>query len=1615
MTALLFSEEAFLKAASREEDFTNLGTDGFERGAEEYLKSFYTDALENEFLDYSLEDLMILARDFWMMGNRRRPSEFLVSVKSSPTPVGASKTDTAIQIVSDDMSFLVDSVVSAISSFGINVSGLFHPIVEGWRDEDGKWCTSGDEVVESMILLMIPPQSARSQKRLEAEIRKTLEEVQAINADFLPLVQNVRMRAEELKHAHGKTPKDEVDEGVAFLEWLADGNFVLFGARRYDYTKSSSSATEGLDYVNPVVVEGESLGLLRDPNVTILRQSSEPSSISTNVERFILDAPTVTVAKSNVFTRVHRRVRMDYISIKHFSKTGKVTGETRYVGLFTADAYNRSPSYVPLIRQKVERVKERSGWPEGSHNAKRLDYVLASYPRDELFQIENDELLRIATGIAQAFDRPRTRMFVRRDPFERFVSVLVYVQQEHYNTRVRQRIGERLKHAFGGRVSAFYPQYSDAPMARVHFIIGMNPDEGLHPDLTELEAEVANIAQPWFEGVRLLSEDYEDENVFTAMHNYQGAFSVAYQDEYSSKEALADIVVCETMSEDTLLSVRVFDTAHISDGLFKVKIYQLGERLEPSRIMPVFSHFNCHIVEEMGHEIERADGSLIWVHDYEIRLSFVPDDIEKLTATFETAFLATWNGLNEDDAFNRLILPQSANWRDIAFLRMVARYRRQSGLDPSEASQIEALEAYPDLTALLLELKTAKFDPAAHEDHSARKAVVEGLERAVTKQLASVSSLEHDRVIRRMADVILAGLRTNFYQVSDLNVKPYISLKIKSDMLGNLPEPRPYREIYVSSPRVEGVHLRFGPVARGGLRWSDRRDDFRTEVLGLVKAQQVKNAVIVPVGSKGGFFPKQLPKGGSRDEVQAEAIEAYKTFISGILDLTDNYEGKGTVPPVDVVCWDDPDPYLVVAADKGTATFSDIANGISQSYGFWLDDAFASGGSVGYDHKVMGITARGGWEAVKRHFRETGKDIQSEDFTVVGVGDMSGDVFGNGMLLSEHIKLVAAFNHLDIFIDPDPDPAASFKERKRMFEMPRSTWQDYDKSLISEGGGVFSRSEKAITLTPEIKALTGLSLESVTPNQLMKALLKAPVELLWFGGIGTYIKARTQSHSDVGDKANDAIRIDGTQVKAKVIGEGANLGATQAGRIEFARSGGRINTDAIDNSAGVDSSDNEVNIKILLGAAIDHGELKRDKRDALLASMTDEVADLVLKHNYDQTGALSLAEMRAVHDHDAYERLMSSLVSRGVLNRAVEGLPSSEGMQTLASGKLGLSRPELSVLLAYAKNTLFDDLIDTDVADDPFMADTLTTYFPKALHGFDKALSNHRLRREIIISRLINLMIDVCGPVFTLRLQEQTQGSLEDIAKAFIVAFETLNVAELRANIAALDNKVDAQAQLRLHNEISTVLQRVVAWLVRHNEGGSIAERVEKRAQLAGLVDSAWLELLSLYDQKRADKRVKSYTKLGVSEDLALDVALLKSRASGFDVIALSEDTGWPAQRAAELFYDVGGRFKIDRIRSALLNSKSDSHWERLAMRHLQEDFFKAQARFAQSVAAYSAKQGHDDDTPVGSIIAEWVRDMIPQIKTYEDSVSAMSRSGGWTVPKFAIVNAQLSDLMAGL
>ena len=1615
MAKLKYSKAAFLKKAIGHKAWYKRGV--FEPGAEHFLKVYYDDAVQNDALPLSIEELIDFASEFWMLGQTRKVGKFVINVRGLTSVERLADRYDVIEIITDDRRFLVDSAIGEISDHGIDVIALFHPIVSGFRDSKGAWIKTGHAVDESMIQVIIPKQSNKMRAALKRGIAETLKDLDCVVEDFERMTEILEKEMKTLVALHGNVPQENLDEAVAFLEWMLDGNFVLLGTRSYNYKTSTASSKKGkppeFDYVSPKMIKKTCLGVLRDDSRSVLRQSNEPSNIASNFEAFMGEDEPVTVAKSNLFSRVHRRVRMDYVSIKHYTKDGKIKGETRIVGLFTADAYERSPKFVPLIRYKIAKVIKRYGADPGSHNGKRLDFVLSTFPRDELFQISEKELYRIATGVAKAFDRPRTRLFVREDTFKRFVSALVYVPRENYNSSVRRRVGQLLAQAYGGRVSAFYPQYSDSPLARVHFIIGLDPDSYLNPNITKLEAGVAKIAESWDARLQSTAEEINDLSLIEMVPNYERSFSTAYQERFDVKEALKDIKVADKLSPDYKEDVRVYSEEDDGPNDFRVKYYSCDVQSELSNVMPIFANMGLHVISETSYQIKTKTDRLIWINDYKMRLSFEPENHDLLVTVFRDALLAINAGLNENDGFNRLILQQSVNWRMVAMLRLVARYRLQSGLDPAETVQIEALSKYPEITDGMIELFGRKFDPALSISMSSRAKDVKTIQTNLIKSLDQVASLDHDKALRRMINTLVAGLRTNFYVgLAEGTPRPYISLKIDSSTAGPLPAPVPYREIFVWSPRVEGVHLRFGPVARGGLRWSDRRSDFRTEVLGLVKAQQVKNTVIVPVGSKGGFYPKQLPKDGGREAFIAEGIASYKQFISGLLDITDTYIGKGTVAPKDTISWDDPDPYLVVAADKGTATFSDIANGISKDYGFWLGDAFASGGSVGYDHKAMGITARGGWEAVKRHFRELGKDIQNEDFDVIGIGDMSGDVFGNGMLLSKHTRLIAAFDHRDVFIDPNPNTKKTFKERQRMFETPGTTWQDFNKKLISKGGGVFSRRAKSLPLSAEIKTMTGLDDDEIAPNELIKALLKASCELLWFGGIGTYIKSATQSHVDVSDKANDPIRVNGFEVRAKVIGEGANLGATQQGRVEFAQNGGKVNTDAIDNSAGVDCSDNEVNIKILIDSAIANGELKASRRTALLSKMTDDVSALVLQHNYDQTLALSMAEMQALDDHSAYGRFMDDLVAKGQLNRDVENLPSTVEMQRRADKSLGLTRPEIAVLNAYAKLNLFNELVATDIANDKYYDQTLQEYFPKALHSFEKSLKNHRLRKEIISSRLCNQMVDTGGPLFVERLKEQTSAKIQDIAAAFTIAHDVLKVDEMRADIAKLDNKVDAKAQLSLHHEIEQVLQRVIGWLIRHQEKGTIAQRIIKRSEDMKQVDESWIEVLSTYDSRRAKARIGGFVRAGIPMDLAQDVALLRARASGFDVITLKEKTGWPIRKVAELFYDIGSRFKIDRLRAMSIKSAPQTHWEKLAQKRIEEDFYSAQADLAHSAAVLHIRRKGDSTAPTQKIIDQFVEKTKDSVTTYDDAFTKVSATGNWTLAKFAIINTQLRELI---
>ena len=1557
------------------------------------------------------DDLAALLAQVWQTASQREAgSPAHVTVGPLLNAAGQQSGYDQILILQDDSPFLVDSVLGELADAGVTVRAFYHPIVEisaGRRD--------------SLIMLIIDPLPQERRDALGEGLAQVMSDVRSAVSDHGAMAELMGAAIARLQSAPPKGVSEAViEEDIAFLEWTRNDHFVFLGAREYDFPLSSDGALEAEAPLNKTQ---EGLGVLNDPERRVLRRASEPAVLTAAMKRQLDISDPVSVAKSNLRSRVHRRAYMDYIGIKRYDDQGRAVGETRFVGLFTAEAYDKTAKQVPLIRRKVMNALERAGKAPGSHNYKRLKNILENYPRDELFQITEDELLDTALGILHLYDRPRIRLFTRLDPFDRFVSVLAFIPRERFDASLRARIGKMLAEAWGGRVSAWYPQLTDQPLTRVHYIIGVTPGDHKMPDLKALEAQIAEAGRSWVDRFEtaLRVAGVGDVAVGPTSSKWAESFGAGYRDRYDATEAVADLEQFDRLSAgegDGIyaepVAVRAFRTEAESPLQFRFKLYRRGGAVPLSDVLPILADMGLKTLEESDHVVRPTGDDPIYVHDFLLEdprgegLSFA--DIK---APFESAFAAVWNGRTESDGFNRLVLELGIDWREAALIRTLARYRQQTGLDPSQAVQEAALTQYPAVSRAILALFAAKFDPAAGGDAASREADVSKLTAEIKALLQDVSSLDHDRALRRLAELVGAIKRTNFYQS-----KPHISIKIAPRELEDMPLPKPFREIFVWAPHVEGAHLRFGPVARGGLRWSDRRDDFRTEVLGLVKAQQVKNSVIVPVGSKGGFYPKQLPVGGDRDAMQAEAIRAYKTFLSGMLDVTDNIVGDGApVRPENVVAWEGDDPYLVVAADKGTATFSDIANGVSQSYGFWLDDAFASGGSAGYDHKEMGITARGAWEAVKRHFREMGKDIQSEPFTVAGVGDMSGDVFGNGMLLSKAIKLVAAFDHRDIFLDPNPDPATSYAERERLFNTPRTSWQDYDKSLISAGGGVFPRNAKSINLTPQIKELLDIDADAVTPQELMQAILKARVELLYFGGIGTYIKGAGETNAQAGDKANDSIRINGGDVRAAVVGEGANLGATQVGRIEAARAGVRLNTDAIDNSAGVDSSDHEVNIKILTGGAIAAGNLKAEDRNALLKSMTEEVGLKVLAHNYDQTLAVSLQQAEGAAALDAQQRFMQSLEAEGKLNRVVEFLPDDAKLAEMKANGQGLSRPELAVLTAYAKLELSDDIVASKAPEDSFFEDSLVRYFPAPLAKFGADMKNHRLRREIISTVMANEIVNMCGPTFPDRLRAAAECDTTAMTVAFEAARRIFRLDEAWDAVSALDLKIPAEAQIALYQEIAVVLRRQTFWLARRamRQETSVAGLIEKYRPAADALRQAGGDVLSRYEQGRLEQRVQRFTDLGAPEELARTVAMLRPLVATADIGDLADEAGWSAPAMARLYHQVGAAFDFDRLRVAANSVNSSDHFDRLAVRRLLQDLMSEEMALTRAVAATCSQDVGATEQKAEDAVDNWIGDRLPQVEALRGSVDEIESSGaGWTFAKLTIANAGIREVLTG-
>ncbi|CAN5323791.1 NAD-glutamate dehydrogenase [soil metagenome] len=1563
-----------------------LGAGALNGDQDRYIAQVGTDWTPDELPDWSAGEVGAAAAELWRFGESVKDGLELRIRRVD----GAGEPVDILEIVQLDAPFLVASVMGEVAAQGCEVKALIHPVV---TVNARRW---------SLIQVALTPLSDPA--ALEGGVRETLSDVRSAVDDFDAMALTLRETIAALD-ASGRASPEE----MSFLRWLDGGRFVFLGARTYDYARGKGE--------EPIIRKG--LGVLRDEDRKVLRASNEPSVIQAIRRHQHEDRAAVTVAKSNLRSRVHRRVHMDYFGVKRFDAKGEPVGEVRFVGLFTAEAYNQPVGQTPLISGKTEAVFQRAGLPEGGHSAARLRNILNAWPRDDLFQISEDELLAGAMQALRLQDRPRVDLFVRRDPFDRFASILVYVPRERYDFALVEAAGKLLAEAFGGRVSAIYPEFDDAPLARVHFIIGFEPGERREPDQAKLHQELTELARTWMDRFETAARESLAEEDMRQALGFAAALPPGYRALNRAHDALSDLAAIDALDRKQPLGVRVFRRP--GDGADRLRFKLYGRKQPPALadVVPILEHMGLKAVREDGFSVH-ADKARVHIDEYLIEdRSGDPLALDEISGVFGDTFSAVWAERTESDGFNRLVMELGVTWREAALIRALAKYRQQSGLDPSQAVQELALSENPAIARLILDLFAARFDPTLSLDIKARQDKGAAIFAKIEEALQTVPALDADRALRRIALLVQASVRTNFYQTDpEGDPKGYISFKVCSRDLADLPAPKPFREIFISAPHVDGVHLRFGPVARGGLRWSDRRDDFRTEVLSLAKAQQVKNAVIVPVGSKGGFFPKRLPRGGAPDAIREAAIVAYKTFLCGLLDITDSIAADGSVThPADVIIHDGDDPYLVVAADKGTASFSDIANGVAEDYGFWLGDAFASGGSVGYDHKVMGITARGAWEAVKRHFREMGKDIQSEPFTVFGVGDMSGDVFGNGMLLSKQIKLVAAFDHRHIFLDPDPDPAKSWVERDRMFKLPRSSWDDYDRKVMSKGGGVFPRSLKSIPLSEEIKTLLDLKVDALPPGELITAILKCRAELFYLGGIGAYVKATSQSHAEAGDKTNDGLRINATELRCKVVGEGANLGFTQAARIEYALGGGRINTDAIDNSAGVDSSDHEVNIKILTGMAERSGQLTRPNRNKLLESMTADVGLKVLAHNYDQTLALSLMEAESLADTSAYVRFMAELEAKGRLDRGVEGLPDARTLEARAAGGKGLTRPELAVMLAYGKLDLCDDIVASDAPDDPFFLDTLKHYFPDPLATYEDQMRQHRLRREIIATVIDNEIINRCGPTFPSRLRAGAECDTKALVKAFEAARCIRGLDDLWNAVAAQDGRTPAAGQTALFRELSYVHRGQTFWLARRlaKSDATVQTLIDAYRPGAQALLALGATLLSPVERKAAAARAKRYVQAGAPGDLADKVAGLRALTTAADLVDMASASSWPTENVARLYHHIGGALAFDTIRAAAATLGTGDTFERSAVRRLVEDLVGEQTALTAQVMKFAANaQAADSEKSAGSAVSSWIALHRPVVDKARSVVGEIEASeGGWTFAKLTIANAALRGLVA--
>ena len=1452
---------------------------------------------------------------------------------------GWKSSHTIIEIIVKDMSFLVDSLRIALNRLGLSPHLMLNCPVKVVRDKDHlvtQLSAAADESLESssvetVFFIEIDRQTEQAVlDKLSRELQTVISDISLTVNDWQPMLRRLKQLVDEIKSSKQPCSDQERDDSLAFLQWVSDNNFTLMGYRSYDV-----NSVEGDTALQANVKS--SLGLMKNSKGTHKRLIS---TLSESARKLALGNNLLILTKTNSRSRVHRPAHLDYIGIKRFDKNGKVIGEERFVGLFGSAFYTNSALDLPLISSKVAGVCELSGFARGSHAFKTLINILETYPRDEILQTDTKQLLQNVLGVLQMQERDYSGLFIRRDAFDRFYSCMVYVPRERYNTKLRVATQALLQETFGSKQEVEFTTYfSESVQARTHYIVRVNKTKA-DINVKEIEKNLNEAARSWDDKLAGALKSHKGEAKGKALSRKYSSFPQAYKDEVLPGTAIVDIERLEAINSDNPLGMLFYQPQEEKQGsrFVKLKLFHGGEPLHLSDVLPMLENFGLRVIGESPYAVRTSEGETCWILDFSMLLtgdrSF---DLAKVQGLFQDAFAKVWRGDLEDDGFNRLILGASIGGREVSIVRAFAKYERQIGGTFSQSYIENTFARYPNMAELLINLFSLKFDPKGKSTPKQLTKVLDDIESSLDK----VANLDDDRIIRRFVEMINATIRTNYFQADPvIGDKPYISFKILPAQISDVPQPIPKFEIFVYSPQVEGVHLRGGKVARGGLRWSDRREDFRTEVLGLVKAQQVKNTVIVPVGAKGGFVCKQLPVGGSRQEIFDAGLACYKTFIRALLDITDNIVAGEIVPPVDVVRLDEDDPYLVVAADKGTATFSDVANGIADEYNFWLGDAFASGGSVGYDHKGMGITAKGAWESVKRHFREMDIDCQSNDFTCVAIGDMAGDVFGNGMLLSKHIRLQAAFNHLHIFIDPNPDAASSWVERERLFNLPGCTWLDYNKELISQGGAIFSRSSKSIKLTPQIKKMLGTQKQSMAPNDLLQAILKMKTDLLWNGGIGTYVKGAKESHLEVGDRANDALRINGCELQAKVVGEGGNLGLTQLGRIESAVNGCRLNADSVDNVGGVDCSDNEVNIKILLNGLVQSQDLTVKQRNQLLYDMTDQVSEIVLTDCYRQTHSLSITAMRGASQLKEQTRFIHEMERTGKLNRAMEFIPNDDEIaERLAQGQ-GLTRPELSVLLAYSKMVLKEDLVCPQITNNSFHNRLLVSAFPQQVQEkYKEQMQQHPLRAEIIATKLANEIGNDMGFNFVHRMQEETGGTVAEVANCYTVASEVFDLADIWQQIASLDNKVTTVVQTEMLFQLRRTVRRATRWFLHHrNKALDIAQAIAFYRPTFEIMSNK-LDSLMVVEEVEQLKRVEQdLIQAGVPSEISARISQLSTLFSVMDIAEITDIDGRSVEFVAGLYFKLGARLQLHWFLDQITRQPVANHWQALARASFREE-----------------------------------------------------------------------------